>query len=354
MLYSTLVNDPTVVVVGAGVAGLACARELTRRGVATVVLERARGVGGRCATRRVEGQPVDHGVPFLHARSREFGLALNELDAAGKVAGWPVRVRGSRLACQPDAFRPGHRRLARREGVSSFPKHLAQGVDVRLGQTVEALTESDGRVLVQLAGGERIAAPFVVVAGALPESLALVGPVVDGWRGAATLEPARAMRTVPGLTVIAGYGPEAPELDFDLWHPIEATMVHTLSHDSSKRLSPPDRVLVIHARPQFVATYLEAPEEEWKRELLWETAELLGRWASLPRWSQTHRWRCARLRVGECLGTTPTLESPRGGCVALCGDAFALDSGLEGAYFSGLSLGEQIATLPRVRQLAGR
>ncbi|MBI5711199.1 MAG: FAD-dependent oxidoreductase, partial [Candidatus Eisenbacteria bacterium] len=84
---------PQVLVVGAGVAGLACARELARRGVPAVVLERARGVGGRCATRRVNGQPVDFGLPFLPARSGEFAEALNELDAGGKIPGWPVRVR---------------------------------------------------------------------------------------------------------------------------------------------------------------------------------------------------------------------------------------------------------------------
>ncbi|MFN9939342.1 MAG: FAD-dependent oxidoreductase, partial [bacterium] len=41
-----------VVVVGAGVAGLACAGALRESGASVVVLEKSRGVGGRCATRR--------------------------------------------------------------------------------------------------------------------------------------------------------------------------------------------------------------------------------------------------------------------------------------------------------------
>src|SRR5205085_2478824 len=92
VVRSTVVSEPTVVVIGAGVAGLTCARELKRRGVRAVVLERARGIGGRCATRRIEGQPVDHGVPFLHATSAEFGEELNDLDPDGKISGWPLRV----------------------------------------------------------------------------------------------------------------------------------------------------------------------------------------------------------------------------------------------------------------------
>jgi len=63
-------TEPMVIVIGAGVAGLACARELARRGVPVRVLERARGVGGRCATRHVDGQPIDEAMPgaFRHFR----------------------------------------------------------------------------------------------------------------------------------------------------------------------------------------------------------------------------------------------------------------------------------------------
>ena len=50
-----------VVVVGAGLAGLACARELARRGVECAVLDAADAVGGRVRTDRVEGFQIDRG-----------------------------------------------------------------------------------------------------------------------------------------------------------------------------------------------------------------------------------------------------------------------------------------------------
>ena len=50
-----------VVVVGAGLAGLACARELARRGVECVVLEASDAVGGRVRTDRVDGFQIDRG-----------------------------------------------------------------------------------------------------------------------------------------------------------------------------------------------------------------------------------------------------------------------------------------------------
>ena len=51
-----------VVIIGAGMAGLACARHLADAGLAVVLLDKGRGVGGRVATRRVGDMQFDHGA----------------------------------------------------------------------------------------------------------------------------------------------------------------------------------------------------------------------------------------------------------------------------------------------------
>jgi glycine/D-amino acid oxidase-like deaminating enzyme len=55
-----------VVVVGAGLAGLACARELMGSGLDVVVLEAQDGVGGRVRTDAVDGVLVDRGFQLLN------------------------------------------------------------------------------------------------------------------------------------------------------------------------------------------------------------------------------------------------------------------------------------------------
>lgn len=65
-----------VVVIGAGMAGLTCARALAERGVKVLVLEARDQVGGRIATVHVgEGEPVELGAEFVHGRPAEL-LAL--------------------------------------------------------------------------------------------------------------------------------------------------------------------------------------------------------------------------------------------------------------------------------------
>ena len=74
-----------VLVVGAGMAGLACARQLAEAGLRVCIVEAAERVGGRVLTKRVEGQVLELGAEFVHGRPpellaliREAGLTLTE------------------------------------------------------------------------------------------------------------------------------------------------------------------------------------------------------------------------------------------------------------------------------------
>jgi oxygen-dependent protoporphyrinogen oxidase len=71
-----------VVVIGAGIAGLAAAHRLARRGARVTVLEASRGLGGKLQVARMEGVRFDLGAESMLARrpeavelAREVGLA---------------------------------------------------------------------------------------------------------------------------------------------------------------------------------------------------------------------------------------------------------------------------------------
>lgn len=61
-----------VAIVGAGMAGLSCARALVEAGLKVAVFDKARGAGGRMATRRGELASFDHGAQYFTARSPDF------------------------------------------------------------------------------------------------------------------------------------------------------------------------------------------------------------------------------------------------------------------------------------------
>jgi phytoene dehydrogenase-like protein len=87
-----------VVVVGAGLAGLACARHLQQAGVAVTVLEAGDAVGGRVRTDVVDGMLLDRGFQVHNTGYPEAQRVLDHerLDLRPFAAGALVRV-GDRL-----------------------------------------------------------------------------------------------------------------------------------------------------------------------------------------------------------------------------------------------------------------
>jgi renalase len=341
-------SDVDVLVIGAGVSGLAAAGELVRRGRRVLVLDRANGVGGRCASRTLHGQRVDYGAPFLHGSSPHF-LGVVEacstgVPAAHLLPGWPHRVLETRLACQPEAFGGAQRRLAVAEGVSTFPKRLAAGLDVRLGVTISLLHAIPGGIAAVAADGRRFEAAAVVLALAAPQSVRLLEPFAGRLAGGRErVRRLEAVDHVPCLTVVAGYRGDLPPLSFDAWYPAETTILSAVVHDSAKRPGGAWRVLVLQARRHYSLTLLEAPESEWSKDLVWEAGEILGGWAGRPEWQWTHRWRWARIPAGGGGVEVPEwLETDGGGRLGLCGDAFHEAGGVEGAFLSGIQLGRSL------------
>jgi phytoene dehydrogenase-like protein len=102
--------DTDVLIVGAGLAGLCCARALTRRGVPVAVLEASDGVGGRVRTDEIDGFRVDRGFQVLSTAYAEVRatLDLEALELGRFRAGARIQLGGGRVATLGDPFRdPG-------------------------------------------------------------------------------------------------------------------------------------------------------------------------------------------------------------------------------------------------------
>ena len=87
-------DDPDVLVIGAGMAGLATTRELSRAGLRTLVLEARDRLGGRIFTDHSSGFPVELGAEFVHGRSPDlFGPIIRARLNTAEVTGGMRRKR---------------------------------------------------------------------------------------------------------------------------------------------------------------------------------------------------------------------------------------------------------------------
>ena len=345
-LRSRLPED--VVVIGAGVSGLALARELQAHGRSPIVLERSRGVGGRCATRRIDGQPVDHGIACIHGRSRRFLAELDRVSDIALVPQWPSLTVGDGTPCRPEAFETRDRRVAFGAGVNRFAKHLAAGLNIRTEAEVTTLRLLDPGSTARsaweltMATGDIVRCEHVALTMPAPAVAALLRQMAPPPQAIAGVLPLiDLVRTLPCLTVIARYPDGTASPSWQASFPRTSPVLQTIFHDSSKRECGSRLTLVIQARAAFSRAHLKEPVESWTRAMIESAAALHGDWIAAPDLVQSHSWSRARVNAGSELTRPLTVTLGDGALLGIAGDGFHAAGGIEGAYLSGIALAER-------------
>ena len=332
--------DRDILIVGAGIAGLSCARRLHDGGLRVSLLEKSRGIGGRCATRRIEGQPVDHGIAFYHGSDADFLAALREAAPDDLLDGWPRKLCGGGVPCQPRSFHPEEQRLAYAGGVTQFPKYLAQDLDIQREHHVAELSLDGDRVQMVSGDGREWDAGAIVLALPIPQAQRLLRTVSDDLTELRSFDRVLDMTsTVSCLTLIAGYD-AASSPEWCMCYPEGSEIVQAISHDSSKRREASGTVLVYFAYPTWSRDAFDEAPETWGATLLAEAGRLLGDWAARPAWSQTHRWRYSRADGGPTLKEPLYLNLEGRPKIGLAGEAFAPGGGVQAAWRSGNRMAE--------------
>lgn len=324
-----------VAVVGAGLAGAACARVLAAAGHRPVLFEKARGPGGRMSTRRAEtprGEVlIDHGAQYVTARARSFEALLREAGAQGAAARWDAQLVSIDRGGNAHPLKPAERWIGT-PGMNAIVKSALGDLPVETGRRVERLKGEPGAWTLRFEEGEP-AGPFDrVVLTVPPEQLVELLARSDGDFPEIILE-ARAAVLSPCWAVMAvldeGFDPGfdgAKMLGGGVrWM---ARMNARPGHDG-----PP--AWILHASPDWSRAHLEASAEMVERAL-WE--EMFVRFGlPEPVWCRAHRWRYALSE--EAPGTPFRLDET--GTVGCAGD-WRLGPRAEFAWESGEALGEAL------------
>lgn len=313
------VSGLPVVVVGAGVAGVSCARALTERDIPVELRERSYVPGGRMASRTLRGRKVDLGASYLTCRGPAFRRVVDDWVERGLAHPWTDRF-AVRTATGWECSSAGPQRYGAAGGLRSLVEDLAAGLAVRTG--VEVADVGPGPTV----DGEPARA--VVLAMPDPQASDLLADELT-----AEVAAVAGRESQPALALAAGWQGRR-------WRDVDGVFVQDdpvvdWVADDGRRRGDGAPVLVAHTTAAFAAPRLDEPQEAAEAVLagLLRVMEVDVR----PEWTYLHRWSLARpaaphdapYHLGDAL-------------VGLCGDAWGPPR-VETAWASGRALGVALA-----------
>ncbi len=306
-----------IAIVGAGMAGLACATELSRSGVDLHLFDKGRGVGGRMASRLVQtrlGDTVfDMGAQYFTAHSDDFRAAVKEWASAGFVSPW---------------LDAGENALVGTPTMNAPLKKMAAELPVRWSTKIEGLQRNSSKWSVH--GVDFQESDFDIVITALPaeQCAALLNrpaPDLADFATKVASEPCWTLMVVfaERLQVVANVLRDSGSISW-------------ASRNSAKPGRSGAESWVIHATPAWSISHLDSNQETVADKLLEALSRALDIAVPEVVASQAHRWLFAR--SGKA-GTAHLWSAGRG--LGVCGD-WLLGPRIESAWLSGFTLAQAV------------
>lgn len=330
-----------IAVIGAGIAGAACAHALRLAGHSVHVFDKSRGPGGRLATRRVEwvdrqGQArtarLDHGAVGIAVRSAAFQVFVDHAVQEGGLAEWSPRLATGSLPLEC-----GSRIHVPVPDMPALCRRLIEGVPGTWSFCVDRLQRGPLGWSVHAAGAQH-PMPFDAVLLALPPAQAapLLGPHRGDWARHASIVPMQPCWTLMGIANDAEPA-AAPAPDWDLARPPTGPLAWVVRNDSrpGRARERGQAHWVVHARPGWSRRHLEQPAAWVQAQLQAALSDWLGHAVD---WQHCtgHRWRYAR-PPSPAVATAEACWWDAALGLGVCGDLLG-GCGVEGAWLSAQSL----------------
>ncbi|MEM6754050.1 MAG: FAD-dependent oxidoreductase, partial [Cyanobacteria bacterium P01_C01_bin.38] len=198
-----------IAVIGAGMAGLVCAQQLTQAGYSVMVIDKSRGVGGRVATRRLHDTKADHGACYIKPRDELSLRLVNLLNQKGDVEVWTNILHAQENSSSLVAHSPLPLPYTAPAGMNVIAKFLAQGLEIHRGERVSKIRlNSQNQWHLTSETNQEFTASSVIVAIPAPQAVMLLESLPENFLDNLDnkfLEKLRSVEYYPAITVMAGY-----------------------------------------------------------------------------------------------------------------------------------------------------
>lgn len=325
-------------IVGAGLAGLACARELVSKGFEVTLFEKSRGAGGRAPTRWInrDSQPAvgfDHGAQYFYSHSESFCRLVDEACQAGAVAPWTGRFVHLSYGQETEVIDPKTRWVGT-PGMAGLGKFLARDLRVQLQAKVTEIEKNDQHYTLRLTksdGTKAVHSGFDLVVAAIPAE-----QTVELFKKTcATLSSlAEQVKSNVNWTAMATFSSRIP-VNFDAALVVDSPL-GWICRDSSKPGRAAGERWLIQATSDWSKVHQDYTQQAIEEMLLDLFCSAIGKHVD-PSSLTVHRWLYGLpsnpLSIDFYIDETMQL--------AACGD-WLKGANMEDAFLSGQMLGQRL------------
>jgi predicted NAD/FAD-dependent oxidoreductase len=259
------------------------------------IFEKSGGLGGRLATREIEGLTLDHGVQYFRVRGPSFSQFLDRCIKEGKARVWT------------DDLYVGAPQM------KTLAHALAEGLDIEFNFTANSLVRRANEWCVSAGTEARSGFDAIIISIPAIQAAELLSSSGVSFRGMDEV------RYSPCITLIK-------------W----------ISQNSSKpdRKSTP-QTFVVHTHAEWSLANLDTPLEKIKADLLVLSNDII-KTQSVPIVSSVHRWKYAFVSKKA----NSTFFWNQDALLGACGD-YCLGASVEAAFNSGEALASRIISVFR-------
>lgn len=321
---------PTIAIVGAGLAGIAAARQLAPLADVTV-FEKSRGPGGRMATRRAGDFQFDHGAQFFTARTESFRSLLAEQSLNSAVAIWEpkvINIESGKKTFKRPWYEDHYVAVPR---MNLLVKTLAAEIEVILQTRVANIESAGSRWRLQDDQGAALGEfDWVISAAPAPQTQALMPREFSEYQRIASAEFSPCFSLMIGMTEL-----DPPGFDCAV---VRDSPIAWLALNHLKPQRPAPASVLVHSNNDWAAQHVDRDPDDVQRILSRALEELTGIDARRAAFIALHRWLYAR--VESTVADDDFLLDDEHQ-LASCGD-WCVGNRVEDAFTSGTALGRTL------------
>jgi predicted NAD/FAD-dependent oxidoreductase len=333
---------PRIAIIGAGIAGLTLARELSQRQFRVTVFEKARGVGGRMSTRYADPWFFDHGAMFFTARSEAFQQFLAPFQQQGKVQEWVgtvLTLEAGKESFKRPWFEPHFVATPGMNGLcKALAESLTENAEILCGVEVAPLSaRTEAGWQLADSNGNPLGEFDLVISTAPAAQVQRLFP--QDFCGQESLTK---VKMTGCYTLMIGLENSAilPWPTGTIAAKINASPLEWIILNHSKPERAKERTtLVVHSTNEWAEAHIDEDIPAMQALLLEELARVTGMELPHPAYLTTHRWRYAN--VAEPAGETFLYDAALQ--LAACGD-WCLGGRVEAAWQSAQALAQCLAS----------